>query len=237
MEVPMIVNDFLRRAVDLYGPKLAVVDDDKRFTYTDFAGRCHQLAHALSALGIGKGDRVGIVSPNSHHFLESFYGTSLLGAVLVPLNYRLLPSDFAYALNHAGASVVLADSDLCPAIDEIMAELSLVEHRVVARYRDAEVPDGWLDWEQLIAPQSTERPPDPLLDENDLVSINYTQLLHQRVPLHRPLRHQSRRRRSLDIADVPLQRVGRRVRTHQYGCHARDRPGARSRDGVLAHRR
>jgi|TARA_B100001105_G_scaffold52389_1_gene39625 fatty-acyl-CoA synthase len=174
MEVPMIVNDFLRRAVDLYGPKLAVVDDDKRFTYTDFAGRCHQLAHALSALGIGKGDRVGIVSPNSHHFLESFYGTSLLGAVLVPLNYRLLPSDFAYALNHAGASVVLADSDLCPAIDEIMAELSLVEHRVVARYRDAEVPDGWLDWEQLIAPQSTERPPDPLLDENDLVSINYT---------------------------------------------------------------
>ena len=74
MEVPMVVNDFLFRAESLYGPKEAVVDGDKRFTYAEFAKRCYKLAHALAGLGVAKGDRVGILSPNSHHFLESFYG-------------------------------------------------------------------------------------------------------------------------------------------------------------------
>ena len=103
MEVPMVVNDFLFRAESLYGPKEAVVDGDKRFTYAEFARRCYKLAHGLTSLGVGKGDRVGILSPNSHHFLESFYGTSLIGAVLVPLNYRLVSEDFQYAFSHSGA--------------------------------------------------------------------------------------------------------------------------------------
>ena len=86
MQVPMLINDFLYRARDLYGEKEAVVDGLQRFTYSEFAERCFRLANALSSLGIKKGDRVGILSPNSHYFLESFYGTSLIGAVLVPLN-------------------------------------------------------------------------------------------------------------------------------------------------------
>jgi fatty-acyl-CoA synthase len=174
MEVPMVVNDFLFRAESLYGPREAVVDGDKRFTYAEYARRCYRLAHGLASLGVGKGDRVGILSPNSHHFLESFYGTSLLGAVLVPLNYRLVSEDFQYAFSHSGAKVIIADSDLTDALDAIRDGLPDVEHWIVARYGDAPTPEGWLDWEELVAGQPETPPPDPELDENDLVSINYT---------------------------------------------------------------
>ena len=174
VQVPMIVNDFLFRAEALYGPKEAVVDGGARFTYREFAARCYQLAHALSGLGVIKGDRVGVLSPNSHHFLESFYGTSLIGAVLVPLNYRLVSDDFQYAFAHSGVKVLLADSDLTGALDAIREDLPKVEQWIVARYEDAPLPEGWQDWEELIASQPAETPPDPGLDENDLVSINYT---------------------------------------------------------------
>ncbi|MCK9520854.1 MAG: AMP-binding protein, partial [Dehalococcoidia bacterium] len=66
MEVPLLVNDFLRRAAKLYPNKTAIVDKDLRFTYREYQERCNQLGHALLDLGIEKGDRVCILSPNSH---------------------------------------------------------------------------------------------------------------------------------------------------------------------------
>src|SRR6516164_2466533 len=107
MEVPLLVNDFLRRAATLYPDKTAVVDGTLRLTYAAFAERVYRLANALTDLGIRKGDRVCILSPNSHFFLESFYGTSLIGAILVPLNYRLVATDHEYILNHAGVGTLL----------------------------------------------------------------------------------------------------------------------------------
>ena len=109
MEVPLLVNDFLRRAAALYPDKTAIVDGDLRFTYAEYQARANQLSHALLGLGIGQGDRVCVLSPNSHFFLESFYAASQIGAVLVPLNYRLVPADHEYILNHAGVKAVLVD--------------------------------------------------------------------------------------------------------------------------------
>ncbi|HLB24552.1 MAG TPA: AMP-binding protein, partial [Dehalococcoidia bacterium] len=111
MEVPLLVNDFLRRAAKLYGGKTAIVDGDNRFTYRDFQARANRLSHALLALGIVKGDRVCILSPNSHFFLESYYGVSQIGAIIVPLNYRLAAADHEYIINHAGVTCVLVDYD------------------------------------------------------------------------------------------------------------------------------
>ena len=111
MEVPLLVNDFLRRAAKLYGDKTAIVDGERRFTYREFQERANQLAHALLALGVAKGDRVCILSPNSHFFLESYYGVTQIGAIIVPLNYRLAAADHEYIINHAGVKVVLVDHE------------------------------------------------------------------------------------------------------------------------------
>jgi fatty-acyl-CoA synthase len=173
MEVPLLVNDFLRRAVKLYPNKTAVVDGDHRYTYAEYNARVNQLAHALVRLGVGPGDRVCMLSPNSHFFLESFYAVSQIGAILVPLNYRLVAADHQYIINHAGVKVVLVDRDYTGVVDQIRPELPTVQQYVVAQDGGA-APDGWLDWETLIAREPvTPAPPVPQ-DENEVVSINYT---------------------------------------------------------------
>jgi fatty-acyl-CoA synthase len=174
MEVPLLVGDFLKRAIKLYGSKEAVVDGEQRFTYADYGARSYQLGHALSGLGIRKGDRVAILSPNSHHFLEAFYGVSTIGAVIVPINYRLIASDFEYILNHSGSRVLLADSEMTDVVDSIRPKIPTVEHFVVARFGNAGLPHGWKDWEELIAGKPATPPPDPGLTETDIYSINYT---------------------------------------------------------------
>ena len=173
MQVPLLVNDFLRRAADLYPEKLAIVDGERRYTYRDFQARANQLSRALTRLGIQKGDRVCILSPNSHFFLESFYGTSQIGAVLVPLNYRLVAADHEYILNHAGVKAVLVDWEYTGLVDEIRDNLGSVEHWIEAR-DEGPASEGWTSWNELLADSSAEAF-DPLpLDENELVSINYT---------------------------------------------------------------
>lgn len=173
MQVPLLVDDFLKRSADLYPKKTAIVDGDLRFSYADYRDRVNQLSNALSNLGLEQGDRVCILSPNSHFFMESFYATSQLGLVLVPLNYRLIPEDHEYIINHAGVRAVLVDYEYVGAIDEIRGALPGVLHWIVATDDRVEYP-GWIDWNEMVADESTDAPLLPERDENDLVSINYT---------------------------------------------------------------
>ncbi len=173
MEVPLLVGDFLRRAAKLYPGKLAIIDGDRRFTYREFQQRVNQLAHALLRLGVEPGERVCILSPNSHFFLESYYAVAQIGAIIVPLNYRLASADHEYIINHAGVSAMLLDYEYVPMIDEIRAQLMTVRHWIVAQ-NSGVAPSGWLDWEALIAREPVTATPVLEIDENDVFSINYT---------------------------------------------------------------
>jgi fatty-acyl-CoA synthase len=173
METPLLVGDFLRRAAKLYPNKTAVVDGDGRYTYAQFQDRVNQLGHALLELGVQQGDRVCILSPNSHFFLESYYAVTQIGAVLVPLNYRLVAADHEYIMNHAGVKVVLVDHEYTATVDKIRPNLKTVEHYVVAQ-DSGEAPQGWIDWDRMIANKPTTKTPDVSIDENDVATINYT---------------------------------------------------------------
>ncbi len=175
MEVPLLVDDFLRRATQVYSEKTAIVDGDIRLTYGEFTTRVNRLSNALLELGLCRGDRACILSPNSHFFLESFYATSQIGVILVPLNYRLSAPEHAYILNHAGVRAVLVDSEYTAVLDEVRDDLGRVEHFISAAY-DGQARHGWLDWNELIANASPTPPPapSPPIDENDVLSINYT---------------------------------------------------------------
>jgi fatty-acyl-CoA synthase len=173
MEVPLLVGDFLRRAAKLYPNKTAIVDGDGRYTYRDFQERVNRFAHALHALGIAPGDRVCILSPNSHFFLESYYAVPQIGAILVPLNYRLIAADHEYIINHAGVKAVVADHEYTDVVDGIRASLRSVEHFIAASDDGAE-RDGWVSWEALTANEPATATPAVEQDENDTVSINYT---------------------------------------------------------------
>src|SRR3954469_10971137 len=106
METTLSPLEFMRRARSLYAAKEAVVDGTRRFTYSQFFERCDRFSVALQRLGVAKGDRVAVIAPNTHANLESFYAVPQVGAVLVPVNYRLTADDFAYILSHSGAKVV-----------------------------------------------------------------------------------------------------------------------------------
>src|SRR5689334_19484333 len=164
METPLTPLDFMRRARKLHGRREAVVDGDLRLTYEQFCDRCDRWSSALQRMGVRMGDRVAYIAPNTHAQLESFYAVPQIGAVLVPVNYRLAPADFAYLIQHSGARVVCAHSDYLDAIDLIRAEIPRVERFVALEGSRA----GWLNYEETLA----AAPPvfnQPAIGENDLL--------------------------------------------------------------------
>lgn len=169
MEVPLSPLEFARRARRLYADREAVVDGELRLTYRQFFERCDRWSSALQEFGVKPGDRVAYIAPNTHAQLESFYAVPQIGAVIVPLNYRLIADDFAYIINHSGARIVCAHSDYLDAVDSVRAELPDVEHFVALEG----TKEGWLDYEATLAVASTDLMR-PAIDERDLISINYT---------------------------------------------------------------
>jgi fatty-acyl-CoA synthase len=159
----------MRRARRLYGDREAVVDGALRLTYGQFSDRCERWASHLHAAGVRQGDRVAYIAPNTHAKLEAFYAVPMLGAVLVPLNYRLTPDDFRYLINHSGACVVCAHADYLDAVDSIRADLSQVRRFIALEG----ARDGWDDYEAAVA-AAGPLPPRPQINESDLLTINYT---------------------------------------------------------------
>ena len=169
MEVALSPIEFAHRARRLYSEREAVVDGDLRFTYREFLDRCDQWSAALQGFGVEQGDRVAYIAPNTHSHLEAYYAVPQIGAVLVPINYRLLPDDFEYIINHCGAKVVCAHPDYLDAIDSIRSQLSNVTHFVALEGSK----DGWTDYETTLAGHSTDFAPVEIA-ESDLLTINYT---------------------------------------------------------------
>ena len=171
METPLTPLEFARRARRLYADREAVVDGSRRFTYEAFFRRCDRWAAALQALGVARGDRVAYIASNTTRQLESFYAVPSIGAVLVPINFRLTAADFAYIINHSGATVVCVDPEYAPLVDSVRAELQGVRHFVTLDDRAA--APGWRPYDALLveAPD-TFTPAD--VTERDLLTINYT---------------------------------------------------------------
>lgn len=182
MIVPLNEYDFLKRALVAHSGKEAVVCGDVRLTYRQFGERVNRWANLMSGLGVGKGDRVAILSQNCHRILEAFFGTPLLGSILMPLNFRLVPDDFDYILNHGGAKVLIVEEGLTHLIDPIRDKLETVEHFILAgelnasdsSAADMSSNEKWLDYESLLSQASAEPPPTIEIDENDTSALLYT---------------------------------------------------------------
>ena len=130
MLVPLTPLEFARRTRALYPDREALVDGNLRLTYAQFFERCDRWSAALQRLGVRPGDRVAYIAPNTHAQLESFYAVPQIGAMVVPINYRLTADDFAYIITHSGACVVCAHEDYLAAVDAIRGQLTGVGHFV-----------------------------------------------------------------------------------------------------------
>jgi fatty-acyl-CoA synthase len=166
VKIPFNVLDFLDRAELVYGDRVRVIDEADQpaeswgeLTWRQVADHARALAAGLDSLGVGRGERVAIVSQNSARLLVALFGVSGYGRVVVPINFRLNADEVRYIVEHSGASVLLVD----PELDEPLAS-------VTARHRLVLGPDS--DTALL----RFDRQPSPWVDpsEDALASINYT---------------------------------------------------------------
>jgi len=170
---PMLTTDYLDRAVDLYGDDVGVVaDDGTEYTYAEFGNRVDRLSNALVARGVGKGDRVALLSPNSHYFMETLYATMQLGALFVPLNFRLQAGEYVYLLSDCDPDVLVADYEHAGKVDQVRDEVDVGAY--VGYEADRIEGDGWEDYEGVLAEASAESPERPDIDETDDATILYT---------------------------------------------------------------
>jgi fatty-acyl-CoA synthase len=170
METPLTPLEFMRRTRRLHPQREAVVEGDLRLTYAQFFERCDRWSTALQQrLDVRQGDRVAYIAPNIHQQLESFYAVPQIGAVLVPINFRLTADDFAYIIDHSGATTVCASGEYLEAVDGIRDRIPNVKHFVALTGRR----DGWLDYETLLTAQTPDVA-QPEIAETDLITINYT---------------------------------------------------------------
>ncbi len=169
METALTPMDFLRRSNKLYPNRTAVIDGNKSFTYRQFFERCNRWSSALQKLGLQPQDRVAYIAPNTHAQLESFYSVPQIGAVVVPINYRLAPKEFAYIINHCGARIVCVHSDYLDAVQGIRNQLPKVDHFVALEGEK----DNWLHYERLVE-SASDHFTRFTINELDLIAINYT---------------------------------------------------------------
>jgi fatty-acyl-CoA synthase len=155
---------FLERSVRVYPDRVAVVHEDRRYTYRELGERVNRLASALRRAGLQQGDRVAFVSPNTPPLLEAHFGVPLAGGVLVALNYRLNAGDIAGIVEHSGARLLFVDHEF-----EHLAEGIDVER--IVRIDDTGAPAD--PYEAFLAEGSPEPLPAMVDDEDGPISINY----------------------------------------------------------------
>lgn len=166
--VPLTPLAFLQRAGRVYTDRLAVVDESKRFTYDELRSRAERLSGALrDALGVKHGDRVAVLMPNTHVLLEAHFGVPGAGAVLVALNTRLTPADFAYIVEHSGAKVLIYDHEY-----ETLARTTAGLVSTPLQLVRAGCGNDLDEYEHLLA--NAEHYLAAVADERSLLSINYT---------------------------------------------------------------
>ncbi|HEY6762051.1 MAG TPA: AMP-binding protein [Baekduia sp.] len=159
---------FLERSVLIYGDRVAVVHEDRRYTYSELGERVSRLASALRRAGLQKGDRVAFIAPNTPALLEAHYGVPAAGGVLVALNHRLKPAEVGTLVEHSGARFVFVDHELEPLAAGAAADPDV---RVI-RIDDTGAPGD--PYEDFLAGGSPERVEHTLADEREPISINYT---------------------------------------------------------------
>ena len=166
MRVPLTTIDFLRRAEEVFGDRIGIIDEPDQpapslgsLTYAEFAARCRAVAAGLDELGIGRGERIAVVSENSARMLEVLFGVTAYGRVFVPINFRLQKSEIEYIVDHCGASVLLVD----PEHDEQLADLKTAHRFVLGP-----------DYDNGLLRPDREPAPWEEADEDTTAAINYT---------------------------------------------------------------
>jgi acyl-CoA synthetase (AMP-forming)/AMP-acid ligase II len=184
----------LKKAVEFYPAKTAVVDGVRSFTYAQIGQRVAALARFFQSQGIDPEDRISIIEVNSHAYLETYYAAAGIGAILNPLNYRLASKEIAYILKDAGSRWLIANTQFASQVQGLFEEESPLEG-IIWIDGSANVPEQipCHEYEDTLESNRGHFEPVPMREEN-IAHLYYTSgttgrpkgvmLSHKNVCLH-----------------------------------------------------
>ena len=174
--VPLSPLSFLPRTAALFAQSTAVVHGRSSYTWSEAYDRCRRLASALAGLGVGQGDVVAVMAPNTPPMWEAHHGVPILGAVLNALNVRLDAQAIAFILQHGDAKVLISDTEfhetIAKALDLLGRDLPVID------IDDPQGPGGrrlgdW-EYEEFLAGGDAEFQWTLPEDEWNAIALNYT---------------------------------------------------------------
>jgi len=174
---PLTPLSFLERAASVHPERIAVIHGPLKRNYRDLYARARRLASALAQRGVGRGDTVSVMLPNTPAMLECHYGVPMAGAVLNTLNTRLDAKIIAFSLEHSEAKVLITDREFA---GTVKAALEMSANKpLVIDYDDPEFAGpgerlGTMDYEALVAEGDPDFAWSPPQDEWDAITLNYT---------------------------------------------------------------
>jgi fatty-acyl-CoA synthase len=166
----LLLGEVIARNARKFPDKEAVIFGDTRLTYREFNARINRLAHAFLDMGIVRGDKVALLMFNCNQYLECYFALGKIGAVAVPLNFRLHPEEIVYIVNNADAVAMVVGEQFIDTITGIRKDLLLVRQYVSVT---AAPVGGMLHYETLIRKYPDDEPL-VLVDEEDPAFIMYT---------------------------------------------------------------
>ncbi len=174
--VPLSPLSFIERTAAVYPDRVSVIYGEQRWTWSETFARCRRLASALRSRGIGAGDTVSVMAPNTPALYEAHFGVAMAGAVLNAINTRLDANTVAFVLNHGESKALIADVEFADVIRKALA--SVERELLVIDIEDPQVPGGACLGE--ITYEAFLEQGDPgfshvlLEDEWQAISLNYT---------------------------------------------------------------
>jgi fatty-acyl-CoA synthase len=176
---PLSPLSFLERAAEVYPDRLSVVHGGLRHTWSMTYERCRRLASALTMAGIGKGDTVAVMLPNTPPMVEAHFGVPMAGAVLNTLNTRLDPEAIAFMLDHGEARAIIVDVEFSAVMQRALALRKIARPVLVIDSLDAQfagpaAPIGTATYEGFIADGDPQFRWELPADEWDAIALNYT---------------------------------------------------------------
>ena len=176
---PLSPLSFIERTAQVYPHRLAVVHGSLRRTWGELYDRCRQLASALVRSGIGKGDTVAVILPNTPPMVEAHFGIPMTGAVLNSMNTRLDAATIAFMLDHGEAKAVIVDPEFAPVMAQALKlrksqQPLLVIDVADELYNGAVQRVGSIGYDEFVAGGDAAYAWRMPADEWDAIALNYT---------------------------------------------------------------
>jgi fatty-acyl-CoA synthase len=172
---------FVERSAEVFGDLPAVIHGTRRYSWAQTRERSARLAGALRALGVGRGDTVSVMLPNTPEMIEAHYAVPALGAVLNPLNTRLDAALLAWQMNHCEAKVLITDREFAPVMAQALSRLAGDHGRqpIVIDVCDSQYDGpgdrlGALEYETWLAAHAPLSRLEGPKDEWDAIAVSYT---------------------------------------------------------------